>query len=157
MQSSTISICLVKCLLIPRDQNILMNLNLLYYPWSMYPGKHGEAQFCPILNCFAKPQNEAMLAAKSGWTLGQVLVLSSLPMPSNLQPCNQWVCKTGNARVKHMLKCTPLLHCTLFIILSLPPILYLKWDQTDPFVTTDFVWQWCFFFFSELCIQSVLA
>ena len=124
MQSSTISICLVKCLLIPRDQNILMNLNLLYYPWSMYPGKHGEAQFCPILNCFAKPQNEAMLAAKSGWTLGQVLVLSSLPMPSNLQPCNQWVCKTGNARVKHMLKCTPLLHCTLFIILSLPPILY---------------------------------
>ena len=43
-----------------------MNMNFLYYPRPMYPGKHGETQFCPFLDCFAKTQNEAILAAKSG-------------------------------------------------------------------------------------------
>ena len=50
---------------------ILLYQNFLYYPRPMYPGNHGDSQFCPFCDCFANPQNEAMLAAKSEWTLGQ--------------------------------------------------------------------------------------
>ena len=42
----------------------------------------------PFLDCFAKPQNEAMRANKSGWTLGQAHMplwkLSSLPTLKSL-------------------------------------------------------------------------
>ena len=49
----------------------LMNLNLLHYPSPMYPGKYGNTQFFPLLHCFAKLQNEPMVAATWGWTLEQ--------------------------------------------------------------------------------------
>ena len=38
-------LCLVKCLFVPKIQETLMNLNILYYLRPMYPGKHGETQF----------------------------------------------------------------------------------------------------------------
>ena len=44
---------------------VLLKLNL-----AMYPSKHWGTQFCLFLDCFGKPQNKAMLPAKSGWTLG---------------------------------------------------------------------------------------
>ena len=51
-----------------------MNLNCLYYPRPIYLGKHGDTQLFPFMNCFEKPQNEAVLAAKSGRTLGQAQI-----------------------------------------------------------------------------------
>ena len=35
------------------------------------PGKHVDTQFWPLLDCFAKPKNDARLAAKLGGALGQ--------------------------------------------------------------------------------------
>ena len=32
----------------------------------MYPGNHRDTQFFPFSDCFAKPENEAVLAVKSG-------------------------------------------------------------------------------------------
>ena len=52
VQSLTIFICLVKCLFVPNIEKILMNLNFLYYPRPMYPGRmdiHSFAQFWTVL------------------------------------------------------------------------------------------------------------
>ena len=66
------TLCLLKCLLVPKiKEEKNMNLNFWYFSRPMYPGKHGDTQFFPLLDCFARPQNEVMLAVKSGVMLGQ--------------------------------------------------------------------------------------
>ena len=54
-----------------QNKKTLMNLIFLYYPRPMYLGKHGITQFFPFFDSLSKPQDEAMLATKSGWTFGQ--------------------------------------------------------------------------------------
>ena len=55
-ESSTIFICLVKCMFVPNILKIMLNLNFWYYPRPMYPGQHGDTQFCPFLDCFSYPK-----------------------------------------------------------------------------------------------------
>ena len=35
--------------------NTMTNRNCLYYCRPKYPNKHGDTQFCPLLDCFVKP------------------------------------------------------------------------------------------------------
>ena len=65
MQSSTALINLLTYLFVANIKKIWMNRNCFYYPRPMYPGNYGDTQFCPFLDCFAKPENEAVLAVKS--------------------------------------------------------------------------------------------
>ena len=73
LQSSTIFICLVKCLLVPKILRILIHLNFLYYPRVMYLAKHGNTQFfsSPIFGLLWKTKKWGLASSKSRWTLGQ--------------------------------------------------------------------------------------
>ena len=50
-------LCLVMSLFVPKILNTMMYLIFLFYSRPMYPDKHGDTQFCPLLDCFAKLKN----------------------------------------------------------------------------------------------------